>query len=148
MTKGKKSRYKVSLWAKYGDHENVKIKVGSSTNYIPFEDGEKVRAGNWIQLNYYFTIVGTQTVSVINTADTAYVDDFRLHPVASTMSSYVYNEFDELTHVLGGSNLATQYEYDEAGRLIKTYTEVQDFSDEGSGGFKPISENKYTYKYQ
>jgi hypothetical protein len=42
--------------------------------------------------------------------------------------------------------MATRYEYDQAGRLISTYSEVVDFSGAGSGGFKKVSENRYTYK--
>lgn len=147
VTEGKLNKYKASLWAKLSGYENVKIQVNGGTP-INYNSSEVVRAGNWVQLNFYFDINGTQTVNVTTIGGTAYVDDFRLHPVASTITTYVYNQWDELTHILGGNNLATQYEYDEAGRLSKIYTEVEDFNTPGSGGFKRISENRYSYKYQ
>lgn len=147
VKQGKRDEYKVSLWAKHGSHQNLKIKVGTSTPYISHNAAEEVRAGEWIQLNYYFQVSGEQTIAVINESGTAYIDDFRLHPVASSMTSYVYNEFDELTHILGANNMATEYKYDEGGRLYQTWTEVADFNGPGTGGFKKINENKYTYKY-
>ncbi|MDC6390947.1 hypothetical protein PP182_19835 [Maribacter sp. PR1] len=147
VNQGKRDEYKVSIWTKHGSHQNLKIKVGTSTPYISHNTEEEVRAGEWIQLNYYFQVIGEQTIAVINESGTAYIDDFRLHPVASSMTSYVYNEFDELTHILGANNMATEYKYDEGGRLYQTWTEVEDFNGPGTGGFKKINENKYTYKY-
>ncbi|OWW23517.1 hypothetical protein B4Q04_20170 [Zobellia sp. OII3] len=146
VKEGKSDRYKISLWAKFGLHENIKVKVGSSTPYIEFSTNETVRAGDWIQLNYYFQVDGQKEVSIINESGTAYVDDFRLHPVSSSMTSYVYNEWDELTYVLGANNLGTQYEYDDAGRLWKTYKEVEDFNGAGTGGFKRVSKHDYSYE--
>ena len=145
VTEGKKEDYKVSLWAKFGGHTNVQLQVGQST--VNANADEVVRAGDWVQLNFYFGINGTETVNVTASGGSAFVDDFRLHPVATTMTSYVYNQWDELTHILNANNLATQYEYDEAGRLSKTYTEVADFDGDGTGGFKRTNENLYTYKY-
>ncbi|TMM52154.1 hypothetical protein FEE95_20925 [Maribacter algarum] len=147
VTEGKRNNYKASLWAKFAGHQNVRLQIDSGAP-ISFNTNEIVRAGEWVQLNFYFDINGQQTVNVTSENGAAFVDDFRLHPVASTMTSYVYNEWDELTHILGGNNMSTRYEYDQAGRLSKTYTEVEDFNGPGSGGFKRISENKYSYKYQ
>ncbi len=147
VTEGKRNNYKASLWAKFAGHQNVRLQIDGGAP-LSFNANEIVRAGDWVQLNFYFDINGQQTVNVTTENGAAFVDDFRLHPVASTMTSYVYNEWDELTHILGGNNMSTQYEYDEAGRLSKTYTEVEDFNGPGSGGFKRISENKYSYKYQ
>jgi hypothetical protein len=147
VTEGNSNQYKASLWTKYGTHTNVILNV-EGQSAITHSSNERVRAGDWVQLNFYFTLTGTKTVSVGSLSGAVFVDDFRLHPVASTMSSYVYNQWDELTHILGGNNMATRYEYDEAGRLSKTYTEVEDFTGlAGSGGFKKTNENKYTYKY-
>ncbi|QLG46778.1 RHS repeat domain-containing protein [Costertonia aggregata] len=144
VEEGRKDDYKVSLWAKFDGHQYVRLNVGG-TLVSPNSD-EIVRAGDWAQLNFYFKINGTQTVSVTSSGGVAFVDDFRLHPVASTMTSYVYNQWDELTDILGGNNLGTHYEYDQAGRLIRTFTEVVDFNGDASGGFKKVSENRYSYK--
>ncbi|MEX0313725.1 MAG: hypothetical protein AB3N18_06075, partial [Allomuricauda sp.] len=83
---------------------------------------------------------------VVNSSSTIYVDDFRLHPVTAAMNTFVYNQWDELTHVIGPNNLATQYEYDSAGRLTNTYSEVIDFNGDGTGGFKQISNYGYNYR--
>lgn len=147
VTEGKSDQYKVSLWAKHGTHTNVTLNVEGQSS-IAYEQGELFRAGDWVQLNFYFTLTGTKTVSVGSTSGSVYVDDFRLHPVASSMSSYVYNPWDELTHIIGPNNLATEYRYDEMGRLEQVLTEVADFTGPGSGGFQKTQENQYTYKYQ
>ncbi len=36
------------------------------------------------------------------------------------MISYVYNQWDELSHILNGNNLYTEYRYDGMGRLTST----------------------------
>jgi len=60
----------------------------------------------------------------------------------------VYNEWGELSHIIGANNLAMHYLYDAMGRLKSTETEIVDFvGDSGSGGFKKSSEINYTYKY-
>jgi hypothetical protein len=61
------------------------------------------------------------------------------------MSSYVYNEWDQITDILGTNNLATKYEYDEAGRLKYTYIEVED-TPLLTGGFKKSAEFNQNYK--
>ncbi|WP_190808399.1 hypothetical protein [Flagellimonas sp. S3867] len=144
VTEGKTDRYKVSLWVKFGGEDAAKLRVAGNT--IEPNVAETVRAGDWMQLNYYFTLSGTQTAEVFSNGGNIYVDDFRLHPVTSAMNTFVYNQWDELTHILGPNNLATQYEYDEAGRLANTYSEVIDFNGDGTGGFKQIE--SYNYNYQ
>ncbi len=143
VTEGKSNKYKASLWVNYGNHLDTRLRVGSTV----ISHREMERAGDWVQLNFYFNVDGVKTVEVFTNGSTIYVDDFRLSPLSSNMSSYVYNEWDELTHILGANNLATRYEYDSAGRLKRISVEVIDFSTEGSGGFKPTRENEYTYKY-
>ncbi len=149
----KTTAYKISLWTKYGAHENVTINGVSAQR----NTDEDVRAGDWIQLNFYTEINTQRTISIGTSSSTIYVDDFRIHPVTATMVSYVYNQWDELTHIIGANNLATAYKYDAMGRLIETLTEIADYDDDnsgvvendemGNGGFKKITENKYTYKY-
>ncbi|NER12983.1 hypothetical protein GWK08_06000 [Leptobacterium flavescens] len=135
--------YRVSVWVEKTNYSTTRVKTGSQT--ISYNEGEKVIAGNWVQLNFDVPVTANQEVYITTISGTAYYDDFRMHPVRSSMTTYVYNEWNELTHILGTNNLGTKYEYDDEGRLIRTYVEVVDI---GSivGGFKKISEN--TYRYQ
>jgi len=143
VVKDKSTKFKASLWAKYGNHTNVRIRVGSST--ISYAVNELVRAGDWVQLNFYFDVSTTQSVKVSSNSGTVYVDDFRINPVSAAMTSYVYNEWDELVNILGANNLATYFEYDTAGRLIRSYSEVEN-NNSLSGGIKLGREYKYNYE--
>ena len=136
-------KYKVSVWVKKDNATNTRIGFVSAPNAF---NGEKVYAGDWVQLNHYLDINQTSYIYITTASGTIYVDDVRVHPVSSSMTSYVYNEWDELSHIIGNNGLATQYEYDSAGRLAKTYTEVADFEGAGSGGFKISSEHTHNYK--
>ncbi|MBQ4802557.1 hypothetical protein J8L88_06780 [Aquimarina sp. MMG015] len=142
----KAGNYKVSVWAYKGsntNYTNTKLRAGSTT--IAYHPAEVIPAGDWIQLNFYTNDIGAnQEVYVYTTSGTVIYDDFRLVPIASSMSSYVYNEWDELTYIIGANNLATKYEYDDAGRLHKTYSEVMD-TPEIRGGFKLNKEINYNY---
>jgi len=75
---------------------------------------------------------------------TCYFDDFRLHPLESTMNSYVYDEWDNLVAVLDANNIATRYTYDEAGRLKLVEREFAD-DVSGVGGFKKVKSSEYHY---
>nr|WP_298924921.1 hypothetical protein [uncultured Allomuricauda sp.] len=144
VKEGKTSEYKASLWVKKGaTHANTRIVVGGNT--ISPKTNETIEAGDWVQMNFYFTINNTQNVHVKTLVGPIFVDDFRIHPINANVTSYVYNEWEELTHILGANNLATQFEYDDAGRLLKTYAEVVDGTS-FTGGFKNTSEYKYNYK--
>lgn len=144
-TENSAKKYKVSLWAKKGTHQNTRVKVGNNTP-ISHNTNEEVMAGNWVLLNFYTDISNNTTVVVTAEGGNTIVDDFRIHPVQSSMTTYVYNEWDELSHILGSNNMATQYKYDDAGRLEQVYSEVEDFNGPGTGGFKKSREHKYTHK--
>ncbi len=145
----KKNRFKISVWVRKGQKANVGIKVngGSPQN---FNTNETVIAGDWALLNGYVTITSSaNTIAITSTNGIIDLDDFRLHPVTSTMTSYVYNEFDEVTFITGANGLSTQYKYDKAGRLEETWVEVLDNpSANVEGGFKQVSKNTYNYKKQ
>lgn len=141
-------KFKVSVWVSIGDESKARIKTPESGSLQTFSTQERVYAGKWVQLNHYFditTITNNQEVYVRSSSGTIYFDDFRLHPVQSTMTSYVYNDWDELTYVLGGNNMGTKYEYDDAGRLKRTYVEVANASGL-TGGFKKSAEFNQNYK--
>ena len=137
-------KYKVSFWGRNASGAQLRV------NSTLLDPSETVNAGDWTQYNFYPTLErnSSVTLKVVNLiATNSYYDDFRIHPISSSMTSYVYNDWDELTHIIGPNNMATRYEYDDAGRLIRTAVEVEDFSSPGSGGFKKATENQYTYKY-
>ncbi|MEN1784863.1 MAG: hypothetical protein AAGF77_06940 [Bacteroidota bacterium] len=147
-SEGKTDNYKASLWAKKGTHQNVVLNVGGLSAPVTASPYEMVEAGNWVQLNFYFKIQGTQQISVGSTSNAVFVDDFRVHPVTTNIVSYVYNNWGELTHVLGANNMGTEYRYDLEGRLEEVLSEVQDLSPTQPGGFKRINTYEYTYKNQ
>ena len=53
-----------------------------------------------------------------------YIDDLRIYPIDGTMTSYVYNEWGELSDILDANNLFTHYEYDGMGRLLSMKRET------------------------
>ena len=104
-------------------------------------------SGNWALFNYYIKLNANSNVDIyFKNKDYnygIYFDDFRMHPVSSSINSYVYDQkTDELISILDANNLAIKYEYDKAGRLIKIYNE---FSPEG---FKLVQDFNYNYKNQ
>ncbi|MCD2257579.1 hypothetical protein [Psychroserpens luteolus] len=145
-------KYKMSIWVHIDNHTNARFKQTYSGTMVPF-NGEKVYAGEWVQLNHYFDRTEAQTTGdrifmVASASGTIYVDDYRLHPVETSMTSYVYNDSEELSYILGSNNLGTHFIYDSLGRLEKTYTEIVDDSDNNIvGGFKLSTKNHYNYKY-
>lgn len=149
----KSDTYKVSVWAYNApninvQYQDIKLQVGSQQ--INYEPSEIVHASSWVLLSFYTEINANEEIGIVNTgANLAVVDDFRVHPRNAGMTSYVYNSWDELTHIISANGLATKYEYDEAGRLKKTYTEIENTSENSSsGGFKLSTEHRYNYKNQ
>ena len=142
----KRQRFKVSVWVRTAQKDNAVIKVGGSK--IFFRKNETITAGIWSLLNGYITIPPRQTtVAITSTNGTIELDDFRLHPITASMTSYVYNEFDEVTFITGANGLSTKYVYDEAGKLKETWVEVLDNPEaEIVGGFKRVHKNTYNYK--
>lgn len=149
----REGRYKLSVWVHKSNVNKARVKTavnGSSSSPVVF-NGETYSAGNWVLKTHYFTINNNNVeffpyvCSSDNT--TVYFDDLMIRPVTSSIMGYVYNEYDELTHIIGDNGLATRYEYDAAGRLIKTYVEIiDDPTNNVTGGFKLQSDNKYHYK--
>ncbi|AXP80825.1 hypothetical protein CJ739_1739 [Mariniflexile rhizosphaerae] len=154
-------KYKVSFWMYHSSGAASQTGANLKLNGTSVPMSESVEAGSWKQYNYYVDLIASSSVSlyVTNTnGGNYYFDDFRLHPVYTSMNSYVYDKVtDELLYILDANNMATRYVYDAAGRLCKTYVEVPtQVRTSGSynnasinsytGGFKLINENKYHYQ--
>ncbi len=139
-------KYKMSVWV----NKHVELgfnPVKLNVNGTEYEPKEIVSAGNWVLLNFYVDFKdGNITSYLKNTNGSVTLDDFRIHPVASSMNSYVYDkDTDELRYILDGNNLAAEFKYDKAGRLCRTYKEVVD-QGTNLGGFKKVNEYRYRYK--
>ncbi|MBC9795850.1 hypothetical protein [Sinomicrobium weinanense] len=141
-TPGTTGPYRLSVWAHKSNYKNTRV-ISNGKNFS-YNQEETVAAGNWVQLNFIVDVISGKEVSLTTTSGTAYYDDFRLHPVSSSMNSYIYNEYDELTYILGPNNMGTRYEYDAGGRLIKTYAEVAGTTN-NPGGFELVKEMGYRY---
>ena len=88
---------------------------------------------DWQRFEYVFTIPGGATgelkISVTNlpqtSTDIMFLDDPRVHPLNSSMRSFVYDpESLRLWAELDANNHATLYEYDEQGQLVRTKRET------------------------
>jgi len=142
----KAGKYRVSVWVEKANASKVKIKNNDAL--IDFK--ESYVAGNWILKSGYVDITsGTHSIYLVS-ADSSivYLDDLMIRPISSSITGYVYNEWDELTYIIGNNGLATRFEYDAAGRLIKTYSEVlDDTANQVTGGFKLSKTNTYNNRY-
>ena len=103
---------------------------------------ESFRAGDWYLLTADIEVPGTikSTISVRAAGGTVYVDDFRLHPVDAPFTSYVYDHWTgEVVAVLDNENIASRFQYDNAGRLVKTEQETRE-------GFRRVTETTHNYQ--
>ena len=145
----KAGKYKVSVWIHKNNYQNARFKQGYNGALQTF-NGEVVHAGDWVQMNHYFErtssqVMNTKAFAIASASGNVYADDLRVHPIEATMTSYVYDVNNQLTHILGKNNLATKYEYDNAGRLIRIYEELIDQIGL-IGGIKLSEEYAYNYK--
>ncbi|RUT71314.1 hypothetical protein D0817_05410 [Flavobacterium cupreum] len=143
----KAGKYKVSVWVEKTNADKAQLKVnGTVVNFM----ANSPSAGNWILKTAYIDVPSGNCTVYLSSNDTTtvYFDDLMLRPLASSIAGYVYNEWDELTYIIGNNGLATRFEYDKAGRLIKTYSEIIDDLPNGiTGGFKLVKSNTYNNKY-
>ncbi|MFO0266598.1 MAG: RHS repeat domain-containing protein, partial [Cyclobacteriaceae bacterium] len=138
--------YVVNVWATQPD-AFVRFKVGTVTSTATTQRLGK--AGNWHLLQATLTATSTQPIEVWVEAKgaTTQFDDFRVHPLTGPMTSYVYNSFGELSHILDASNLFTEFRYDAMGRLTQTYRETLlgpgDQPRYGASGIAKVSDIQY-----
>ena len=137
--------YKISVWCKNSNVANARININGTSKLF---NGEQVSAGDWTMLNHYETLNGSngEIVYVASNSGTVIYDDFRIHPINATMTSYLYNEYDELSYIFDNNNLGSYFEYDAVGRLTDTYSEAIDEPNiQVIGGFKKVKTIKYNH---
>ncbi|MDC7248354.1 MAG: hypothetical protein PQJ49_00350 [Sphaerochaetaceae bacterium] len=137
-------KYKFSVWV---DAASI-----LADHYPTFTDAtlvkeETVFSGDWALVTGELIVPKAgKTYTLTAGASNQKFDDFRLYPITSAMTSYVYNQWDELSYIIGDNGLATHYEYNDAGELRRVETEVIDFKGPGTGGFKLSATHKKIYK--
>lgn len=99
--------------------------------------------GSWYQINVEIPVstFSSFEIGVKSTAGTVNFDDFRFQPKDSQVTGTVYDaNSGSPTFILDNDNMYTQYVYDNAGQLIKTYQESFKY------GVKLVSEKRYNYR--
>ncbi|MFC4815708.1 hypothetical protein [Flavobacterium sp. GCM10023249] len=143
----KAGKYKLNVWVHKNNAQEARINYDGVTYNF---NGETKQAGDWILKTHYLdlTVADIKVHLLSASSATVVYDDVMLRPLATSIAGYVYNQWDELSHIVGNNGLATRFEYDAAGRLVKTYMEVfDDPANMLTGGFKLTKENKMKYKY-
>jgi hypothetical protein len=114
---------------------------------------QKSKSKSWYQLNLDITPDGNNEILIEVTNDAqreVYFDDFRVHPLDGSLTSFVYDPFSgELTYMLDENNFYTKFEYDAMGRLIRTSKELLNYDfGPGKESVRPdavLKEIKYNY---
>ncbi|MFM7858175.1 MAG: hypothetical protein ACKO96_41215, partial [Flammeovirgaceae bacterium] len=137
--------YNISVWANRTDAK-IKYKLNNGVTLDAVIQPVK-QAGGWALINAQIPVVSNNMPTEIwceaNGVSTLF-DDFRVHPVDAAMTSYVYNNWGELTHILDNNNLYTEYRYDGMGRLKETYKETFQTA-YGNQGVVKVSEFAMNY---
>ncbi len=126
--------YRLSVWIHKSDADakgaRLYARIGGTTvAEAGLASAGTERSGDWYLVNLLVDVPVSAnnqllTVGCRNAgSQVAWMDDFRFHPVDAPLSAYVYNRRGELTHKLDNDNLYTRYQYDDTGKLWKTYQE-------------------------
>lgn len=138
--------YRASVWSSQPGGK-IKYHVDGGVSQTPIVKNIG-KAGDWYLLEADISgVSGYDNVRIWcegGSSSETYFDDFRVHPLDAAMTSYVYNNWGELTHILDNNNLYTKYVYDEMGRLKSTHREKFNQPNETVGNVK-LSEIKYNY---
>jgi hypothetical protein len=154
--------YRASVWVYVpGEAENqdnlnqVKLFFSENGQQIKSVNPilQKSKSKSWYLLNLDITPEGSKEVFIgvhNGTSRGIYLDDFRVHPINASLSSYVYdNSSGELNFILDANNFYTRFEYDAMGRLVRTSKELLNFDyGEGKETFRAdaiLSETQYNY---
>jgi hypothetical protein len=101
------------------------------------------QVGTWYQINAEIPVgnFSSLEVGVKSTSGNVDFDDFRFQPRDGSLTANVYDPVTgAVTFVLDNQNMFTQYEYNDRGQLVKTYSESFLY------GVKLVSESKVNYK--
>ncbi|GAA4454326.1 hypothetical protein [Rurimicrobium arvi] len=133
-------KYLVQVWAKGTLAETgtgaLRLKIGSGADiYLKAQTGN---IDDWRLYSTTLDLSGTTAGSAVTLSGPSgiYLDDFRALPMESNMKSFVYDPVSmRLMAQLDEQNMATFFEYDQEGLLVRTKKET-------SRGIVTISESR------
>lgn len=137
-------KYRASVWVYAPGYAETQTDLNKIELYYKIGELEtkvspvlqKNKSKSWYLLNIDInpSAAGQVYVGVRNNSQRGvYFDDFRVHPLDASMTSYVYDPVsDEVSYILDNKNLYTHYEYDAMGRVIRITRENLNF-DFGNG---------------
>jgi hypothetical protein len=126
------------IFTTYANEVAVTVKEGS-TVVATLTPKETIIEG-WQLFEAVYTVPANSTGLTLhiqnNSNELLYFDDFRVHPFASNMKSFVYDPVSlRLSSELDENGFASFYEYDEDGTLIRVKKETKE-------GIKTITETR------
>ncbi len=148
----KENKYVLSYWVKQLNPTNTVYEFDKhqpvvQINSTPITLDATVKSGiidGWQRFEYLFTVPASATGELeifVNNGftdgtSTIQLDDVRIHPLNSSVKSFVYDpESLRLWAQLDANNYATYYEYDEQGDLIRIKKETYN-------GIRTVSETR------
>lgn len=80
----------------------------------------------WQQFEVEFEVPSGATTASLDLPNDVYIDDIRMFPKNGSVKSFAYNPINQkLMATLDENNIATFYEYDQEGNLIRTKKETE-----------------------
>jgi hypothetical protein len=112
---------------------NPRYYIGSTaTNLTIYDETRSPIIDGWMRIECKIDLTGINLDKLevrlenIGAGETAFFDDFRIHPWKSNMKSFVYDPWSmRLMAEMDENNYAMFYEYDDEGRLIRVKKETE-----------------------
>jgi hypothetical protein len=160
---GLDKKYKASVWVYAPGEAETQADLSTLKLYYSINGKEiasaspvlqKNKSKSWYLLSLDIVPIGGDPIYIgvrNGSSRGVYFDDFRVHPLNGSLTSYVYDTFSgELRYILDNNNFYMRFEYDARGRLIRTTKELLNF-DFGTGkeSYRAdaiLSEVKYNFE--
>lgn len=116
------------------DENNTIITAPAGTG--PYRVTAWVKPTGESQWQYFEATLSTGQQLIVS-GTSGLIDDIRIQPKGSTMSTFTYDPLTwKVTAIMDANNIATYYEYDTGGRLVKVYDQDRNMI------------KKYAYQYK
>lgn len=142
--------YRASVWVHNTTSDLDLIAMKNATTVlkqISYSEAISVQGSNWKLLNLDFEVTNSTTSDYVDiyvecpaAGDIAYIDDFRVQPINSVVTCYIYNNETGLVEAeLNTENFTTLYTRDNQGAIVEISKETVKY------GLKKVVEYDYHY---